>query len=495
MWPKCETLEKIYNRAARAFLNRNVTLTHELLETGFKSLQTVPFTASVFRKWDILRITFDTMLYTSPPTPSMGISSLNDMLSKTPQGFVDDMYNRSLELFREPEGNASLPSHVLSALVYSSLKTDAPDVGRRMIEDWLVGRADSENLSSSWMSSSSSSPTQDGYDADGSVNGDSPKDGISLGDAGDGYSKILELYCIQVLPKLEQWEYATEFLEYESELDPEARDNLKQSLRSLHAQAIASRLPSSSFSSPFSSTMLSPPSSARRTYSPAPSTSSSSSSLSTTSTHTVVPSTPRAKPPLAASAEVPEEGSAEGSDGTITPRQRPTVRSRSSKGKGKQRSRTPLPSTPPSSGAASAHAHPLNSKSLTPLSLPKTHLNSSPPRRQNLDTFSLIKASLGPYTGQIIRASSANKIASLMVVFLVIPILSLLVRMLRRQRLSAGSRLGGGGTSVDLVRQRLHAVNASTSAVGALSKLLANAWWVIIRVVLDAVKMAGSGLV
>ncbi|KAF9059377.1 hypothetical protein BDP27DRAFT_1341542 [Rhodocollybia butyracea] len=380
------------------------------------------------------------------------------------------MYNRSLELFREPEGNASLPSHVLSSLVYSSLKTDAPDVGRRMIEDWLAGRADSENLSSSWMSSSSSSPTQDGYDADGS-------DGISLGDAGDGYSKILELYCIQVLPKLEQWEYATEFLEYESELDPEARDNLKQSLRSLHAQAIASRLSSSSFSSPFSSTMLSPPSSARRTYSPAPSTSSSSSSLSTTSTHTVVPSTPRAKPPLAASAE------------------RPTVRSRSSKGKGKQKSRTPLPSTPPSSGAASAHAHPLNSKSLTPLSLPKTHLNSSPPRRQNLDTFSLIKASLGPYTGQIIRASSANKIASLMVVFLVIPILSLLVRMLRRQRLSAGSGLGGGGTSVDLLRQRLHAANANASAVGALGKLLANAWWVIIRVVLDAVKMAGSGLV
>jgi hypothetical protein len=159
-------LEKIYNRAARAFLNRNVTLTHELLETGFKSLQTVPFNASISRKWDILRITFDTMLYTSPPTPSIGIPSLNDMLSKTPQGFVDDMYNRSLELFREPEGNASLPSHVLSALVYSSLKTDAPDVGRRMVEDWLAGRADSENLSSSWMSSSSSSSTQDGYDAE-----------------------------------------------------------------------------------------------------------------------------------------------------------------------------------------------------------------------------------------------------------------------------------------------------------------------------------------
>lgn len=43
-------------------------------------------------------------------------------------------------------------------------------------------------------------------------------------DNGDGYEKVLELYCLQVLPKLEQWDYANEFLEYESELVHETRE-------------------------------------------------------------------------------------------------------------------------------------------------------------------------------------------------------------------------------------------------------------------------------
>ncbi|KAJ3755889.1 hypothetical protein EV360DRAFT_48914 [Lentinula raphanica] len=190
------SLDKIYHRAARAFLNKNVALTQELLDTGFKSLQDMDFDPSAARKWDILRITFDTMLYTSPPTSTdpqtHEISSLNSLLSKTPQEFVKDMYNRSLELLASNGAATVLPSQVLSTLVYSSLKADAADVGRWMIEDWLASR-------------------------------DSPKDGIGIGDGHDGYSKVLELYCLQVLPKIEQWDYATEFLEYESELTPEVR--------------------------------------------------------------------------------------------------------------------------------------------------------------------------------------------------------------------------------------------------------------------------------
>ncbi|KAJ4479176.1 hypothetical protein J3R30DRAFT_2728210 [Lentinula aciculospora] len=507
---RSRALDKVYNRAARAFLNRNMTLTHELLETGFRSLEGATLHTTALRKWDILRITFDTMLYTSPlpssDSQTHGIPLLDDMLTKAPRTFVEDMYTRSLELFKHSTNNAvkTLPSPVLSTLVYSSLKADAPDVGRRIIEEWLASRGDAVDLSSSWMSTSTESSTSDGYDADGSLNGDSRKDGISLVEGGDGYSKILELYCLQVLPKLEQWEYATEFLEYENELDSKVRENFKRSLQSLHAQAIASRLPSSSsssLSSPFTFPSSTPPTS-QRSFSPAPSTSSSSSSLSTTSTHTIVPATSRARPSLQGLAMntngITEENGADGSDGTVTPRPRTNTRTRhgrrDSKGKGKQRPKTPLASVPTSSAI---DAHPLNPNALTPLSLPKTHLTSSPQRKQNLSTLALIKASIGPYMNRITGASSGSKIVSLMVVFVVVPVFSLLVRMLRRRPRSSMSSSGiaAGAASAGLVRQRLQTVNASSNVMGAISKIFAKAWWEILRVVLDTVKMGGSGLV
>ncbi|KAJ3875061.1 hypothetical protein F5051DRAFT_415101 [Lentinula edodes] len=496
-------LDKVYHRAARAFLNRNVALTHELLETGFKSLESAGLNTTYLWKWEILRITFDTMLYTSPPSSSAShIPFMSEILSKPPQSFVEDMYTRSLKLFRQSENNATaaLPAQVLSTLVYSSLKVDAPDSGRRMIEDWLASRGDTTDLSSSWTSTSTSmseNSMSDGYDADGSVNGDSPVD-VGLVKGSDGYAKILELYCLQVLPKLGQWEYAIEFLEYENELELEPRDNLTRSLQSLYAQAIASRLPSTSSSQFSSSASLTPPASAtQRAFSPAPSTSSSSSSLSTTSTHTIVAATPRARVSLqgisASSNGILEENRR--SDGTITPRQQTNARPRHGQretSKGKQRVETP----PASSSTSSViNAHPLNPNALTPLSLPKTHLNSLP-HRQNLGTFALIKASIEPLINQIIGASSANKIASLCVVFVVVPVLSLLVRMLRRRaRILMSSGPSAGTASVDLVRHRLQTVNNRSSVVIYSGRILAKAWWEIIRVVADTVRMGGSGLV
>lgn len=80
-------------------------------------------------------------------------------------------------------------------------------------------------------------------------------------------------------------------------------------------------------------------------------------------------------------------------------------------------------------------------------------------------------------------------------VFVVVPVLSLLVRMLRRrQRLPATSSFNARG-GADLVRRRLQTVNANAHAMGAMGKFLARTWWEIIRVVLDTVKMGGSGLV
>jgi len=195
--------------------------------------------------------------------------------------------------------------------------------------------------------------------------------------------------------------------------------------------------------------------------------------------------------------EIPAKVSIDGSEGTITPRQRARPgRAVSSKGKGKQRSKnTPLTSSPPSSGfrGSGVNVHPLNPNALTPLSLPRTHIDpssSSSQRRQNPSTLALIKASVEPYLAQV-TGSTTNKIASLVVVFVVVPVLSLLVRMLRRRYRIPASSAGGA----DLVRRRLQAVNVNANAMGALGKVLMSAWWEIMRVVLDTVKMGGSGLV
>ena len=61
--------------------------------------------------------------------------------------------------------------------MYCTLKIDAPDVGRLVMED-----------------------------------------------SEEGYEKTLELYTLHIVPKLERWEYAKEFLEYESELTSQRQE-------------------------------------------------------------------------------------------------------------------------------------------------------------------------------------------------------------------------------------------------------------------------------
>lgn len=39
----------------------------------------------------------------------------------------------------------------------------------------------------------------------------------------DGYAKVVDVYCLHVLPRLEDWEYAMEFMKYEVELSEERR--------------------------------------------------------------------------------------------------------------------------------------------------------------------------------------------------------------------------------------------------------------------------------
>ena len=200
------TLRSLYNRAARAFVYRDIALTYSLLQSAFAILKppkTAPdLLSDQRRKWDILRITLESTLYTSPPSSTEALpESLRSMLSESPQALATSIYSRSLALFTPNSGIAQkttlnaayLPSPVLSTLVYSSLKIDAPDVGRVIIEDWLACREPNYSLE--------------------------PQE-----NEGDGYAKVLDLYCLQVLPKLEQWDYAKEFLDYESELPTQHRE-------------------------------------------------------------------------------------------------------------------------------------------------------------------------------------------------------------------------------------------------------------------------------
>jgi hypothetical protein len=112
---------------------------------------------------------------------------------------IASFYTRSLALFtpapinspypKQPDA-AFLPSQILITLVLSSLKLGCPFVGRGILEEWLARRGQYDDVEP----------------------------------AGEGYEKVIEIYCLQLLPQLEQWDYAREFLQYENELPPERRE-------------------------------------------------------------------------------------------------------------------------------------------------------------------------------------------------------------------------------------------------------------------------------
>ncbi|KDR76121.1 hypothetical protein GALMADRAFT_247333 [Galerina marginata CBS 339.88] len=464
------TLRSLYNRAARAFVLRDIPLTYSLIRSAFDLLKP-PSSASDSlsdhrRKWDILRITFEATVYTSPPSAAEFLpDSLRAILSESPPALATSIYNRSLTFFTPSAQNpqktvlnaAYLPIQVLTTLVYSALKLDAPDVGRMIIEDWLARREPRYSLDQQDISE------------------------------GDGYVKVLDIYCLHILPKLELWEYAKEFLEYEGEMPAHRREHLKSSLNNIYIQAMASRRPIQ----PAKSNSLLPPTpstSSPRPYSPAPSSSSSSSSsLSTTSTHTVVPATPRGnRPPISGLTSLSHPSSSTtsiSSDETATPRMRHA--------------------SIPNGNGTNGHSHP-QSKSRTISSSASSTYSSRHSRSSHLghqlstrqgspSTYALIRASLAPYL-------TSTKVTTFLLLFVLVPLISFVLRMRRRRKLLA--TLGGGGavagvaaassavTNAELVRRRLHAASGVVE-----SGLVQRAWGEIVRVVGDTVKMAGSGLV
>jgi len=260
------TLRSLYSRAARAFLQRDITLTFTLITSAFPLIPSPPSLDDPLsnwrRKWDILRITLEITVYATPPADSETLPPYlrsNSMLS--PQSLLAALYTRSLVLFTpvlpesDVQGNPSvthIPTQVLITLVLASMKLGVPEVGRSIIEDWLAKRTVHQDPAS---------------------------------EDGEMYDKVIELYCLHILPRLEEWEYATEFLQDEGQLEPVRRHRLMYSLENLHAEtnAIRQRRRMSS-----STPSLSPTSLAfSRPVSPA------GSSTSSTSEETATPRTPR----------------------------------------------------------------------------------------------------------------------------------------------------------------------------------------------------------
>ncbi|TFK40446.1 hypothetical protein BDQ12DRAFT_680980 [Crucibulum laeve] len=445
------TLRSLYNRAARAFVLRDILLTYSLLESAFSIIQPpslVPDSlAEHRRKWDILRITLESTVYTSPPSsPDVLPERLRVNLMEAPQALISSIYTRSLELFTPTTGSsqkaslnpAFLPPQVVITLIYSSLKSDCPDFGRVMVEEWLARREPVLSI-----------------------------DQTSEEGEGNGYEKVLELYCLHILPKLEQWDYAKEFLEYEGELSVNQREHLKTNLKSLYAQTLESRRPSERFSPSPSSTPI------PRPYSPTPS-SSSSSSLSTTSTHTVVPFTSRGNRAINGMSGLNSLGKASGSTESLSSDTTATPHHPTSKPNGRSRSGAHSPNSSSSASRSRMQRVTIpvpNARTSTVVTTPPT-------------TYALIRATLAPYI-------TTPRLSTFIVLFVLVPLLSFVLRIRhRRQRQLLGG--GGSGTlsvtsNTDLVRRRL--------AAGNENGFLGRAWSEVIRAVADTVRMAGSGLV
>ncbi|OCH93038.1 hypothetical protein OBBRIDRAFT_817981 [Obba rivulosa] len=456
------TLRSLYPRAAKAFLQRNVALTYSLLTAAFAVIHPPAGTgpdpgASQRTKWDILRITFEITLYASPPPahdPDELPAPLRANLMLSPEPFIATIYSRSLHLFTpstppQKPSSAFLPAQILVTLVLASLKLECTEVGRNIIEDWLAKRGQEETA-----------------------------------DAPDGYAKVLELYCLHVLPRLEQWDYAEDFMQYERDLLPEVRQNIISSLRNLQAQASTAHR--STILPPATPTIIEPSPGPSRAPSPAPSASSVSSS---SSEHTA---TPRAPHPGA------------------------------SKGKGKARAfMQPLPrmtTSPAPTRASSASSQSLSSaatsRTVTPTRLAARdagaarHPRQTPERRRSSPHQPVSPLPIAPRAPPVemplvprapstrallrqtfdawLRSVPGARLTALLVFAVLVPLLSFAFRVRRRQ---LGRGAPPGPTAAE-VRRRLRG-NGAVGAEGFVSRL----WQEMVRAVGDTVRMGGRGLV
>lgn len=215
------TLRTLYPTAARAFLRRDVLLTQSLIDAAFAILDAHPLAstapdayASHRRKWDLLRITLETTLYDAPPDTRGSTAALDSLpaqlrsnLLLPAPSLLGTLHARSVRLYAPASSSTSapavLPSQILVALAFAALKLNCAEVARNMVEDWLARRSEGEVTLS--------------------VDGDATLHHSPEASGKADYERVLDAYCLHVLPRLGEWEYAMEFLQYETELREDKR--------------------------------------------------------------------------------------------------------------------------------------------------------------------------------------------------------------------------------------------------------------------------------
>ncbi|KZV94732.1 hypothetical protein EXIGLDRAFT_766889 [Exidia glandulosa HHB12029] len=405
------SLRALYPLAARAFLDRDFDTTQTHIDNALAILaQHDPALATQRRKWDMLRVTLHTTVHSQPAKSSNKFAALTQ---QSPQALVAAMHAQSVRLFTPATDKPSpvyLPPSVVVNLVLAALKLDCPNDARAIAEEWLAVQQ---------------------YDA-------------LAPDAATEYEKVVQIYCLHVLTRLDEWDIAQDHLQSNHILTQDARRHLLKSLKSQRAAASQPRTtpppprPSSSASStrassPMSDSTVTP----RRVPSPTPST----SSASTTSTRTARPSAAsRLAVTSLAAAPIPTPSTPSASSQlTVTPR---------------ALTRTHAPRTSPSPSPSSSITH-------------------TPPTLS--DYIDLLR----PYIAKL-----ASSRLALFILFILLPLFAGRWAQRRKTRtrdlISARELVNVFPADADpaqLARERLR---------GARS-----AWW---RVLVDTVKMASGGL-
>ncbi|TDL19877.1 hypothetical protein BD410DRAFT_751526 [Rickenella mellea] len=442
------TLGSLYPRAAEAVLHRDFALAHSIIASAFAILHpptshfNLPDQLDGQRcKWDILRIILETTVFSAPPTssdPEAMPAPLRANMMLSAASLIATLYTRSQRLFTPSSSNqkpsvAYLPARMVVALDNASLKIDCPEAASHMTEDWLGKRVEVEHIYRD----------------------------------SEGYEAVVELYSLHVLPRMEGWDQAREFLVHEQELSPKARQRINESLDALQEEANELRR---RFHSPRRPPVASPtPSPPPKSRSPSPSPSSSStSSIDTTSTRTVVPNTPRAKQlshsltPMSSISPSPSSILPPPAVTSI-PNGTPVSSSPISLPNGSSVRATPLPRAP--------RADPIPSTLSSSVSLRIPHI------------LAMLQAYIRPYL-------TGSKVTFVIVLF-VFPFLSLLFRLRRgrsRTNLAGSTATVANNKAVDDVRRRLRNREAGRNVLSVV-------WNEIYRSVADAVRMGGSGLV
>lgn len=476
------TLRAMYQRAARAFLQRSTTETQYLIDAAFQIIGP-PQTAapdhlsSQRKKWDILRITLETTLYTSPPAaspqpPTKGVPGLSQDLVRSaspslnnnlrsnlllsPPSLLATLHTRSLQLFTplsEKPSSAFLPAQILVSLVLASLKLDCAHVGRGMVEDWLARRPPPET--------ETASPGVD-----------------------EGYAKVVDVYCLHVLPRLGEWEYAKEFLSYEIELPVERRSIITETLARLHAQ---SQIPSSPPPPYRTKALYSSSSSSEDLSGSRPHSRASSATSGSASTYTAIPATPRPSDAAFKSSGSKAKAKANGLPADLGSETRSPSRASTVKGTGRVTSGTALTKTTSTNLYHAVHQN----GSASPSSSPQQQSSSSSQNKKAVSPLS------NPSSVSNILRSQWHLLKRRLIPFLhsnlpffvcvLLPALGFILAIRSRARAAVKKQ---HKQSADQLRKKLLGTSGGGGQQQAISMVVQ-----AFRAVKDAVVMAGRGIV